>query len=122
MSTTKTSRTTAPPHATYAEKPVTELMEEYAAWLTAETGYAVDPRSVYLASALRGTFQKSEHNQQRIADAATAREQAKKDREQRKVEREAATKERAAKKAEREAKRIERARAILAATTPKASA
>lgn len=122
MTARKTSKTAqAPQHAAYADKPVTELMEEYAAWLTAETGYKVDPRSVYLASALRGTFQKSEYNQARIANAATAREQAKKDREQRKQEREAAAKERAAKKAAAEAKRIERARAILAAAEEKAA-
>lgn len=120
MTARKTQTPTAPRFANYAEKEATPTMQAYAEWLTRETGYDVDPRSVYLGSALRGQFQKSEGNQARIADAASAREQAKTDRAQRKAEREAAAKERAAKKAAAEAKRIERAKAVLAAAEAKA--
>ncbi len=120
MTARKTNKTTpAPRFAHYAEKEATPTMQAYADWLTRETGYAVDVQSVVLASWLRGEFQKSEENQTRIADAASAREQAKTDRAERKAEREAAAKERAAKKAAAEAKRIERAKAVLAAAEAK---
>ena len=117
MTARKTTQTpTAPQFAHYAEKEATPTMQAYADWLTRETGYAVDVQSVVLASWLRGEFQKSEDNQRRMADAATAREQAKAERALRQAEREATAKERAAKQAEREAARLERARAVLAAT------
>lgn len=120
MTARKTTKTTpAPRFAHYAEKEATPTMQAYAEWLTRETGYAVDVQTVVLASWLRGEFQKSEENQTRIADAASAREQAKADRAQRKAEREQAAKERAAKKAAAEAKRIERAKAVLAAAEAK---
>jgi len=45
------------PRAHYAAKEITATMQEYAAWLTEQTGYEVDPRSVYLGSALRTAFQ-----------------------------------------------------------------
>lgn len=66
MSNTKNT----PALANYAAKEVTPLITAYAAWLEEQTGYKVDPLSVYLGSALRGTFQKSEGNQKRIADRA----------------------------------------------------
>lgn len=59
-----------PALAHYADKPLTPVIADYVAWLKAETGYEVDPMSVALSSALRGVFQKSPDNQQRIADAA----------------------------------------------------
>lgn len=116
-----TSKTTkAPRLAHYATKEATPTMQAYAEWLTRETGYAVDVQSVVIASWLRGEFQKSEENQRRIADAASAREQAKQERAERKAERERKAEERAAKKAAAEAKRIERAKAVLAAAEAKA--
>ncbi|PXA68528.1 hypothetical protein [Cryobacterium arcticum] len=66
MSNTKKT----PALAHYAAKEVTPVIAAYAAWLEEQTGYKVDPLSVYLASALRGTFQKSDGNQKRIADRA----------------------------------------------------
>ncbi|UTT53748.1 hypothetical protein [Microbacterium maritypicum] len=57
MNTTKKTSNPAP-RADYADKDVTPLMQEYADWLTAQTGYAVDPRSVFIGSALRSAFQK----------------------------------------------------------------
>ena len=96
MTARKTTQTpTAPQFAHYAEKEATPTMQAYADWLTRETGYAVDVQSVVLASWLRGEFQKSEDNQRRMADAATAREQAKAERALRQAEREATAKERA---------------------------
>ncbi len=59
------------PRAAQAAKPISTLMTEYVAWLKAETGYDVDPMSVQLSGVLRGTFQKSDGNQQRIAAIAT---------------------------------------------------
>lgn len=103
----RVKKTGEPQHAAYAEKAIPTRMQEYVEWLERETGYAVDARSVYLSSSLRGTFQKSDENQERIAarkveieQQAAAREQRKVEREQRKVEREA---ERARKAEEREA-------------------
>jgi sRNA-binding protein len=52
----------------------------YAQWIEEQTGYKADPMSVYLGSQLRGTFQKGDANQARIAQAAkdrAAREDAK---------------------------------------------
>lgn len=68
--TTKTSKALV--HSQYADKAIPPLMQEYVAWLKAETGFDVDARSVYLSSALRGAFQKSPGNQQRIAQAAAS--------------------------------------------------
>jgi hypothetical protein len=115
-----------PTHANYVEKGIPTRIQEFADWLTRETGYEVDPRSVYLGSALRGTFQKSDENQERIAnraneivEQAAAKEQAKIDREQAKVQREA---DRAAKAEEREKAAAERAAAKEAAAAEKAAA
>ncbi|WP_104195225.1 hypothetical protein [Cryobacterium sp. M25] len=66
MSNTKQT----PALANYAAKEVTPVIAAYAAWLEEQTGYKVDPLSVYLSSALRGAFQKSEGNQARIATRA----------------------------------------------------
>jgi sRNA-binding protein len=72
MTTMKNSKTTAPlAHRVPTE--VTDLINTYAEWLTEQTGYKVDPMSVYLGSQLRGTFQKGEANQARIAQAAKDR-------------------------------------------------
>ena len=72
MTARKPSRKATPPLAHYAEKDVTPVIEEFAAWLTEQTGYEVDLRSVYPGSSLRATFQKSEGNQARIAARAAA--------------------------------------------------
>lgn len=69
---TTTNKSTVAPRAAFAAKPISPLMAEYVAWLKTETGYDVDPMSVQLSGVLRGTFQKSEGNQKRIADAAAA--------------------------------------------------
>lgn len=116
-----------PAQAVYVDKNIPTRIQEFADWLTRETGYEVDPRSVYLGSALRGTFQKSDENQERIAaraqeiiDQAAAREQAKLDRAQAKADREAA---RAAKAEEREqAKAAKAAEAKAAPAAKKAPA
>ena len=72
MTTTKNSKTTAPlAHRVPGE--VSDLINTYAEWLTTETGYTVDPMSVYLGSQLRGTFQKGGANQARLAQAAKNR-------------------------------------------------
>lgn len=114
-----TKTTKAPALAAYATKPLTPTIQEYVAWLKAETGYDVDPQSVALASALRGKFQKSEGNQARLTQAKERVAQEREARAARRAEREAGAEERAAKKAAREAARIERARAILAAAEAK---
>lgn len=60
------SKKTAP-RAEYATKPVTPLMQEYADWITAQTGYPVDARSVFLSSALRTTFQAERRTEKQAA-------------------------------------------------------
>lgn len=72
MTTTKNSKPVAPlAHRVPAE--VSALINTYAAWIEEQTGYKADPMSVYLGSQLRGTFQKGEANQARIAQAAKDR-------------------------------------------------
>ena len=44
----------------YATKEITPTMEAFAEWLTKETGYKVDARTVALAGSLRSDFQASE--------------------------------------------------------------
>ena len=74
------------------EKAPTDLHEIFAEWLENETGYdGVDLKTVQLVTVLRGDFQRSPENKQRIADS--------------KVRREQEIEERAAKREEREAKR-----------------
>jgi histone H1/5 len=115
-----------PTHANFVEKAIPTRIQEFADWLTRETGYEVDARSVYLGSALRGTFQKSDENQERIAarkieleNEAEAKVTRAAEREQAKLDREAA---RAAKAEEREKAAAERAAAKEAAAKEKAAA
>ena len=68
MTTTKNFKTT-PPLAHRVPEHVTALINTYAEWLTVQTGYTVDPMSVFLGSQLRGTFQKGDANQARLAQA-----------------------------------------------------
>jgi len=101
------------PRADLADKTITPTMERFAVYIEEQTGVKVDPQSVQLGSALRGAFQKSDENQQAIAD--------------RKVEMEREAEERAQRKADRIAKREEReaaraARAEERANSPKAEA
>ncbi len=91
------------PRAAQAAKPISPLMAEYIAWLKAETGYDVDPMSVQLSGVLRGTFQKSAGNQQRIAAIAIRKAADEKARAERKAE--------AAKKAAEP--KVEKAKAVL---------
>lgn len=72
MTTSKKTQTTAPlAHRVPAE--VSDLIATYGAWLEEQTGQKIDSMSVYLGSQLRGTFQKSEGNQARLAAATAAR-------------------------------------------------
>lgn len=93
-----------PINAKYAdeERAIPAVINDFVDYLKETTGYDVDPRSVYLGSALRGQFQKSEGNQKRIAARAAEIEQEKIDRAKR-------AEERAAAKAEREAARAAKA-------------
>lgn len=95
------------PLARYAEKDITPVTQDYINWLEEQTGVKVDPMSVQLASVLRGPFQKSEGNQERIAAA-----------KQRKIDEAEARATRAAERAEKKAAQ-EAARAAKA-TEPKA--
>lgn len=104
-----------PTHAAYAEKAIPTRIQEYIEWLSRETGYEVDPRSVYLGSSLRGTFQKSPENQERIAARAQEIEDEKAARIQR-------AEERAAAKVEREAARAAKAEEKAAAAKEAKSA
>jgi hypothetical protein len=52
-----TKKTNAAPLAADAAKDVTETMQTFSAWLTEQTGYKVDARSVQLGSALRAKWQ-----------------------------------------------------------------
>jgi hypothetical protein len=92
------------PHfANYAEKDVPPVIQEFVDWLKKETGAKIDAKSVYLGSALRGTFQKSDENQKRIAARKKELEQERLDAEKRREERAAAKVERDAAKAARAA-------------------
>ena len=68
------SKTNEAPRAALAAKPISPLMQDYVAWLKAETGYDVDPLSVQLSGVLRSAFQKSEGNQRRLAESIIAKE------------------------------------------------
>ena len=50
-------KTNTAPLAAHAAKEVTPTMLTFSDWLTAQTGYKVDERSVQLGSALRGAWQ-----------------------------------------------------------------
>lgn len=52
-----TKKTNTAPLAAHAAKDITPTMQTFAEWLTTQTGYKVDPLSVQLGSALRGTWQ-----------------------------------------------------------------
>lgn len=99
-----------PINAKYAdeERAIPAVINDFVDYLKETTGYDVDPHSVYLGSALRGQFQKSEGNQKRIAARAAEIEQEKIDRAKR-------AEERAAAKAEREAARAAKAEEKAAA-------
>lgn len=89
MTTTKKTSNPAPlAHRVPAQ--VSPVITAYAEWLSKETGYKVDPMSVYLGSQLRSTFQKGEANQARLAQAAKDRAARDAEKAQRKAEREAA--------------------------------
>ncbi len=104
-----------PINAKYADedRTIPAVINDFVDYLKETTGYDVDPRSVYLGSALRGQFQKSEGNQARIAARAAEIEQEKIDRAKRAEERAAAKAEReaakAAKAAEPKAEKAEKA-------------
>ena len=106
-----------PINAKYAdeERAIPAVINDFVDYLKETTGYDVDPRSVYLGSALRGQFQKSEGNQARIAARAAEIEQEKIDRVKR-------AEERAAAKAEREAAKAPAKTATTAAAAKAAPA
>lgn len=69
------------PRADLVGKEPGTLHKNFAAWLTEQTGYKVDEKSVQLATILRMDFQRSDVNQRDLAarrqakaDAAAARE------------------------------------------------
>lgn len=105
------------PLARYADKKVTPVITDFVEWLQNQTGVEVDPLSVYIASALRGEFQKSEGNQKRIAAQRAQREAEAKARADRKVAR---AEEAAAKQSEAAA--VAKVRAEAAKTPAKAAA
>jgi hypothetical protein len=114
-----------PPLALFADKPVTAVTQSYVDWIKENVGVDVDPQSVQISASLRRQFQKSETNQQRIAEAAErneaeaeARAQRAEEREQRKAEREAA---KAAKAAEPKAEKPAPAAKAKAAPAVKAA-
>ena len=114
-----------PKLASYADKTITPVMQDFSDWIEQETGYKVDPMSVQLGSALRGIFQKSDFNQERIARRAeerAAEEQAKLDRaaerEEARAAKEQAKAERAAAKAAAPAKTATKAPVKASAKTP----
>lgn len=113
-----------PINAKYADedRTIPAVINDFVDYLKETTGYDVDPRSVYLGSALRGQFQKSEGNQARIAARAAEIEQEKIDRAKRAEERAAAKAEReaarAAKAAEPKTEKAEKAPAKTAAKAP----
>lgn len=47
-------------YTAYAAKDITPTMAAFADWLTKETGYKVDARTVALAGSLRSEFQASD--------------------------------------------------------------
>ena len=113
-----------PINAKYADedRTIPAVINDFVDYLKETTGYDVDPRSVYLGSALRGQFQKSEGNQARIAARAAEIEQEKVDRVKRAEERAAAKAEReaarAAKASEPKTEKAEKAPAKTAAKAP----
>lgn len=82
--------------ARYAEKNVTPVIDLYADWIEQEVGItltAKDRKILYIGSALRGEFQKSDLNQDRIAtrkEEIEAEEQAREERRQERAEKRAA--------------------------------
>jgi hypothetical protein len=96
-----------PIHAVYTEKAIPPVIQDFVEYIKETTGYDVDPRAVYMASALRGPFQKSEGNQKRMADRKAEIEREAAEREERRAARAEA-------KAAREAGRAEKAAAKAA--------
>lgn len=84
------AKTNPAPMANYLEKEPTSLHENFADWLTRQTGYEVDLKTVQLATALRMTFQRSEDNQSDLEARRQAQINAVAEREKRAAEREAA--------------------------------
>lgn len=93
-----------PEFARYTEKEVTPVINSFGDWLEENTGLTLTKRDrqiLFIGSALRGTFQKSDYNQERIAARKEeiaaeeeAREQRAAEREERRAAREAAAAER----------------------------
>ncbi|MER3389672.1 MAG: hypothetical protein RJQ01_06525 [Microcella sp.] len=68
-----TKKTNTAPLAAHAAKDITPTMQTFAEWLTTQTGYKVDPLSVQLGSALRGTWQAETRAAKESASAAPKR-------------------------------------------------
>jgi hypothetical protein len=83
----KTASRSAPPRASMIEKEPTQLHQDFADWLEAETGYKPDIKSVQLATVLRMDFQRSDRNQQSLESRRQAKIQAEQDREKRRQDR-----------------------------------
>ena len=68
-----TKKTNTAPLAAHAAKDITPTMLTFTEWLTTQTGYKVDPLSVQLGSALRGTWQAEGRAMKESASAAPKR-------------------------------------------------
>lgn len=126
MAKATTKKATAP-KADLLDREPTAMHTSYADWITEQTGYEVDAKSIQLGTLLRGEYQKSDVNQALMASRAEERAAEAEAREQKKEEREAAKEEKAAKAAEKkaaakEAKSAEKPAAKKAAPAKKAPA
>lgn len=108
-----------PPMASYAEKNITPTMQAFCEWIEEQTGYKPDPMSVQLSGVLRSTFQKSDFNQNRLAERKAEKERIAQEIADRKAARAEAKAERAAARA---AKAAEPKPEKKTATVSKASA
>jgi hypothetical protein len=77
------NKNTTPDLGRYVEKPISETSQHLADWLTTNTGYAVDERTVSLVQDLHGAWQKGPENQKRIAERAAKAVAQRAEREQR---------------------------------------
>lgn len=59
------------PRTALAEKPITPLMKDFAAYILDQTGYVVDERTLQLGGTMRAEYQKSAGRQAANAEAAT---------------------------------------------------
>lgn len=109
------------PLARYLDKDITPVTADIVAFIKEQTGYDADPMSVQLGSVLRGTFQKSEGNQARIAARKVELEAEAAARAERAEKREANKAAKAAKAAEPKAPVAKKTPAVKTAKTATAT-